>query len=68
MSKVSVVIPTYNYGRYLGETIQSVLGQTFEDFELIMVDDGFMDNTREVVNRFTNPRIEYIYQESGELA
>ena len=60
--KVSVVIATYNYGRYLGEAIQSVLDQTFGDFELIVVDDGSTDSTRDVVASFTDPRIRYIYQ------
>lgn len=64
MPKVSVVIPTYNYGRFLGEAIQSVLDQTFEDFELIVVDDGSTDNTKEVVDSFADPRVKYIYQEN----
>jgi glycosyltransferase involved in cell wall biosynthesis len=63
MPKVTVVIPTYNYARFLGEAIQSVLDQTFTDFELIVVDDGSTDNTRAVVESFKDPRIRYIYQE-----
>ncbi len=65
MPKVSVILPTYNYGRFLGEAVQSVLDQTFDDFELIVVDDGSTDNTREVVNGFTDPRLKYIYKENG---
>ena len=64
MPKVSVIIPTYNYGRFLGEAIQSVLDQTFADFDLIVVDDGSTDNTREVVASFKDDRIRYIYQEN----
>ena len=64
MPKVSVVIPTYNYARFLGEAIQSVLDQTFDDFELIIVDDGSTDNTKEVVASFADPRVKYIYQEN----
>jgi glycosyltransferase involved in cell wall biosynthesis len=63
MPRVSIMIPTYNYGHFLGEAIQSVLDQTFQDFEIIVVDDGSTDNTKEVVSNFKDPRIRYIYQE-----
>ena len=62
--KVSVVIPTYNQAQYITESIQSALNQTFQDFELIVVDDGSKDNTREVVDSFKDPRIRYLYQEN----
>lgn len=52
MPKVSIIIPTYNWSHMLGNAIQSVLGQTFQDFEIIVVDDGSIDNTQELVNRF----------------
>ena len=64
MPKLSVIIPTYNYGRFLGEAIQSVLDQTFADFDLIVVDDGSTDNTKEVVGSFADTRVKYIYQEN----
>ncbi len=68
LPKVSVVIPAYNHGQFLGEAIQSVLDQTFQDWELIVVDDGSTDNTREVVASFKDPRIRYIYQENRGAA
>jgi glycosyltransferase involved in cell wall biosynthesis len=50
--KISVLIPTYNYGRFLAEAIESVLAQDFQDFELLVVDDCSTDNTTEVVRPF----------------
>lgn len=52
MSRVSVIIPTFNRGYCLGESVRSVLEQSFTDFELIVVDDGSTDNTLEVVRQF----------------
>ena len=49
--RVSVVVVSYNYGRYLAEAVQSVLVQTFRDFEVIIVNDGSTDNTAEVAER-----------------
>ena len=60
--KVSVIIPTYNRADLLPRAIRSVLNQTFQDFELIIVDDCSTDNTQEVVNEFQkkDDRIKYI--------
>jgi glycosyltransferase involved in cell wall biosynthesis len=60
MPKVSVLIPTYNYARYLPEAIESVLSQTFTDFELIIIDDQSKDNTDVVVAKYLeDPRVSY---------
>jgi glycosyltransferase involved in cell wall biosynthesis len=53
--KVSVIIPTYGGADYLGDAIQSVLNQTWTDFELIVVNDASPDNTDEVAARFNDP-------------
>ncbi len=64
MPGVSVVIPTYNRSRFVLEAIDSVLKQTYGDFELIVVDDGSTDNTRELVSNIKDSRLRYIYQEN----
>lgn len=64
MPNVSVVIPAYNASRFVGEAIRSVLAQTYEDFEVIVVDDGSTDGTCDVVNGFHDERLRYTYQEN----
>ena len=58
--KVSVVIPTFNRAGFLRAAISSVLDQTYQDFEIIVVDDASTDNTRKVVTAFNDERIRYI--------
>ncbi len=65
MPLVSVIIATYNRADYLPATVASVLGQTFRDFELIVVDDGSTDETARVLAPFTD-RLRYVYQENAE--
>lgn len=56
---VSIIMPTYNCAKFIGETIKSVIAQTYSNFELIIVDDCSKDNTRDVVNSFGDERIKY---------
>ena len=60
MAKVSVCIPTYNRANLLPYAVNSVLNQTYNDFELIITDDGSKDNTAEVVSQWNDSRIRYI--------
>ena len=64
---VSVIVPTHNRVGMIGETLQSILNQTFENFELIVVDNGSTDGTEEFVARFEDPRIRYHWQEDSGL-
>lgn len=57
MISFSICIPNYNYARYIGETIQSVLNQTYPHFEIVVVDNASTDNSVEVVKSFRDPRI-----------
>ena len=66
---VSVIIPAYNLARFLPLAVQSVFKQTLQDFEVIVVDDGSTDETREVVQPFMEDgRFRYIYQENQGLS
>jgi len=61
MSKVSVIIPTYNRGDKLQRAIDSVLNQTYTNLEIIVIDDGSTDNTPEIVQKYDDNQIKYIY-------
>jgi glycosyltransferase involved in cell wall biosynthesis len=67
--KASVIVPTYNRADVLPSAIDSILAQTTKDFEIIIVDDGSTDNTREVLEPYlARPNIRYIYQENQKQA
>ncbi len=65
---VSVVLPTYNRAHLLPRAIESVLAQTYTDFELIVVDDGSRDDTPDVMARYTDPRVRYVRYEPNQGA
>ncbi len=64
--KVSVVIPAYNHERFIGPAIESVLQQTHESLELIIIDDGSTDRTAEVIQGYTDQRLQYVHQENQD--
>jgi glycosyltransferase involved in cell wall biosynthesis len=69
MPTVSVILPTYNRATLVMEAIASVLAQTYSDYEIIIVDDGSTDNTREVLRPLIDEgRINYVYQENAGLS
>lgn len=65
--RVSVVLPTYNHLAFLPRAIESILEQTYRDFELIVVNDGSTDGTKEYLETLTDPRIKVIHQENKRL-
>jgi len=66
MVLISVILPTYNRAHVLQRSIQSVLVQSYTNFELIVIDDGSTDNTRAIVDSFQDIRIHYLYQQNKE--
>ena len=68
--KVSVIVPAYNTEKFVAQTLDSVLRQTFSDWECIVLDDGSKDNTSVIVKQYCqqDSRIKYFYQPNGGLA
>jgi glycosyltransferase involved in cell wall biosynthesis/ubiquinone/menaquinone biosynthesis C-methylase UbiE len=67
MSRVSVIIPTHNRAHFLAEAINSVLNQSFKGAQIIVIDDGSTDNTRQMLGQYGD-RVEYIYQQNSGRA
>jgi glycosyltransferase involved in cell wall biosynthesis len=63
---ISVIIPCYNHGNYLSRAIESVLAQTYKNVEIVVVDDGSSDNTKQVAENF--PDVVYVYQHNQGLS
>ena len=65
MPRISVLINNYNYAQFIGQAIESVLEQQNADFEIIIVDDGSTDNSKEVIKSFSSPLLTAVYKENG---
>ncbi len=65
--RVSVIMPVYNGEQFLREAVDSILGQTFTDFEFIIIDDGSTDGTRAILESYSDPRIVLVHQENQGL-
>lgn len=63
--KITVLMPVYNGGKYLDLAIQSILGQTYEDFEFLIIDDGSTDNSLEIIRKYNDPRIKLVQNEKN---
>ena len=64
----SIILPTFNRGHMIRLAIESVLSQTYNDWELIIVDDGSTDKTKDVIDKFIEKdnRVKYLYQKNQE--
>jgi glycosyltransferase involved in cell wall biosynthesis len=63
---ISVIIPAYNHERFIGAAVESVLGQSWTDLELLVIDDGSTDKTAEIVQGYDDPRLIYVFQENQD--
>jgi glycosyltransferase involved in cell wall biosynthesis len=65
MAKISVVIPLHNKDRYIGRALNSIFAQTYEDFEVVVVDDGSSDHGPDIVRRYRDRRLRLIQQDNA---
>ena len=65
MPKVSIVMPAYNAEKYINETIDSILKQSYKDFEFIIINDGSIDRTKEIISSYSDERIVYLENEKN---
>lgn len=63
--KISVIMPAYNAEKYIGEAIESILNQTYKDFEFIIINDGSTDGTEDIILSYDDPRIVYLKNEEN---
>ena len=63
---ISVIIPAYNHEQFIGAAVESVLGQTWTDLELLVIDDGSTDRTGAIVQEYKDSRLTYLYQENKD--
>ena len=67
-SKISVIIPTYNRARLVERAVKSVVAQTHDDLEILIIDDGSTDDTQARLSRIDDPRLRLVYQENAGVA
>ena len=65
MPKISVIMPAYNAEKYIGEAIDSILNQTYGDFEFIIINDGSTDKTKQIIQSYSDSRIIYLENEKN---
>ncbi|WP_323750790.1 glycosyltransferase family A protein [Marinobacter sp.] len=69
MPKASIIVPAFNAGQYISKTLDSILNQSCQDFEIIIIDDGSSDDTARLIHQYKEPRIRYYHQaNSGKPA
>ena len=69
MPKASIIVPAYNAAQYISKTLDSILNQSFQDFEIVIIDDGSSDQTASIIDQYDDPRIRYHHQaNSGKPA
>jgi len=68
MPNISIIVPVYNVEKYLNKCIDSILNQTFSDFELILVDDGSTDSSGSICDKYNDDRITVIHKENGGIS
>lgn len=70
MPKISVIVPVYNSEKYISQCVDSIMNQTFRDFELILIDDGSTDGSGEICRKyaFCDRRVRYIFKENGGVS
>lgn len=69
--EVSIIITTFNYGKFIKETLHSILKQTYSNYEILIIDDGSTDNTSDIVSEWEEPfkgRLRYFYKENQGVA
>ncbi|MGI9534322.1 MAG: glycosyltransferase family 2 protein, partial [Thermodesulfobacteriota bacterium] len=66
MPTISVIMPAYNHEKFVADSIESVLNQSFSDFEFIIIDDGSNDKTYEIIKKYEDSRITHLTQENKD--
>lgn len=68
MPKVSIIVPVYNTAKYIKKCLDSILNQTNQDFEIIVIDDGSVDSSAEIIKSYKNEKVKYFYKQNGGIS